>query len=101
MAGAVRKVSQGKGLCARPSSPGGIRYVFVGQRQGQRGRKLQSRGWKQLHEEGETGSVSESHLVSHGCQAVAAPCCRQEGLEQGSDREPGVGRQRFEWKSVV
>ena len=62
-----------------------MRYVFVGEMQGQRGRKLQSLGWKQLHEEGETGSVIESHLVSHGYQAVAAPSCRQEGLEQGSD----------------
>ena len=31
-----------------------MRYVFVGEMQGQRGRKLQSLGWKQLHEEGET-----------------------------------------------
>lgn len=43
--------------------------------------------------------MSESHPVSHGCQAIAAPSCRQGGLEQGIDREPGAGRQRFEWKS--
>lgn len=46
-------------------------------------------------------SLTQSAMVARPLRLHPAGREGQGGLEQGIDREPGAGRQRFEWKSVV